>query len=285
MLGASATSPASDSATHPAAGTARGGDRGAGRQGHPRGHVHGVREVGHLPDRRPAPRRPDDRRLAAHLAAGGPDGRGRRRARRRRGDAELHALARRARAGSRGPRGREHRVRAPRARAAGERRGRAPPRGGEPVAARRGRGALRVAVGPRLPPRVPAPRRGIAGAGAPADPGAHGDRGAARPRRHRPGARDAGRGARRARVRPAGDPAGRRAPPRGRAQDARAAGLGRRAPPGPGHRLRDDPARDRGARARAGRARRALRCVSRRDARPAARGDAGGVHGRRARST
>ena len=87
--------------------------------------------------------------------------------------------------------------------------------------------------------------------------------------------------ARRARLRPAGDPARRRAPPRRRAQDARAARLGRRARAGPGHRLRDDAARDRGARAGARRARRPLRRVPRRDAGPAARGDPGGLHGRR----
>ena len=59
-------------------------------------------------------------------------------------------------------------------------------RDGDAVAVRRRRGALRVAVGPRLPPRLPAPRpRRSRGARRPAAPGAHRDRRAARARRDR----------------------------------------------------------------------------------------------------
>ena len=81
------------------------------------------------------------------------------------------------------------------------------------VAAGRRRGALHLRVGPRLPARLPAARRGGRGARAADRARAHRDGGAAGPRRDRRAARPA----RRARARPAGSTGrrsgSRRAPP------------------------------------------------------------------------
>ena len=71
------------------------------------------------------------------------------------------------------------------------------------VAAGGRRGALHLRVGPRLPARLPAPRRGGRGARPPDDPRPHRDGGAARARRDRRAARPARPGGAHPRVRPA----------------------------------------------------------------------------------
>ena len=86
------------------------------------------------------------------------------------------------------------------------------------VAARRRRGALHLRVGPRLPPRLPAPRRRRGGARAPDDPRPHRDRRAAGARRDRRAARDCASPDRHPRLRPPEHP-----PRRSSASTARAA--------------------------------------------------------------
>ena len=153
------------------------------------------------------------------------------------------------------------------------------------VAARDRRGALHLRVGPRLPARVPAGRRGRRGARPPADPRPDRDGGPARARRDRRAARPARPGGPRARLRPAQHPPRGRALPRragGRAQAARAAGR-RRGGAEAGDRLRRHPPPGRGARGVAVRARRHRRLLPRRHARGRARRGAGALHGLGAR--
>ena len=153
-------------------------------------------------------------------------------------------------------------------------------------AVRRRRGALRVRVGPRLPPRLPAAGVDHRRARPPADDGLHRDRDAEGRGGDRRAARSQGARARAVRLRPP-EPQLRRPPVRRRGQRRAQAGDARRRPQGPrepaGGRLLRHAQVDRGDRgdAAAPRAqhRRLPRGLRRRRAHPRA----GRVHARRGR--
>ena len=245
----------------PRAGRGRGGgDRRRPAARRPRRHAHGSGQVAVLPAAGAHPRRPHGGRLAARVAHAGP-GRGARarRPRPRRADQR--------------PAGRRGQPR---------RRWRAPPRASVRLlyiaperfsspgfaealraaqrrALRRRRGALRLAVGPRLPPRLLPPRRRGALAGRAGARRLDRHRDAAGRRRHRRAPGAARPGARHHRLRSPEPVLRRRALPR-RGRQARAAGrragAGRRAA---GDRLRRHARGDRGPRRRRWRARSAPR--------------------------
>ena len=176
------------------------------------------------------------------------------------------------------------RVRLPRPRAARQRRRARRARRRRAVAARGRRGALHLRVGPRLPARVPAARRGGRGARAPAGARPHRDRRAARARGDRRAARPARPRGARPRLRPAEHPARRPALPGRRAQAAaRCASTSRpRTPPGIVYVATRRAAR--GARRRAVRATGCARPPTTRGMRAAERDDGpGALHGRRPR--
>ena len=154
-------------------------------------------------------------------------------------------------------------------------------RGGEVLAVRRRRGALRVAVGPRLPPVVPGLAARGAGAGAAAGPRADRDRDAGDRRRHPGPARDEGREGL-PRLVPPPEPGVRRAQGRGRSRQAAPARQADPAAAAPGHRLLRDGARGRGALRGAPPRQDPGRALPRQDDERRARGVAGVVHAARA---
>lgn len=142
------------------AGSGRGHRCGRERTRHPRRLPHRRRQVGRVPDRGLRTGRDDRGHLAAPRPAARPDRldrRGPRRPRRRRPELP-HRRGRQEESVDR-HRGPRRRVRLPGARAARQRGGLRPTREGRRASRRHRRGALRLGLGPRLPPRLRAHRR------------------------------------------------------------------------------------------------------------------------------